>query len=205
MLREIQRLRYDVYCVERQFLDASDFSEQLESDVYDDHAVHCAATDIDGQVSGALRLVLDSRLGFPLEAHAKGLDESFQRLPRDHTAEISRLAIAKSGRQLRQLGEFRAYPLLLFRLFREMNLESARLGLEYWLAAMEPSLHRLLRRLLGFEFVPIGEPMEYYGEVLPYVACIDDVARSLERRRPDLFEYFGFATLTSGTRPADRH
>ena len=203
MLKEIQRLRYDVYCLERGFLDANDFSEQRESDAYDDHAVHCAAMDIEGQVSGTLRLVLDSPLGFPLEGHAQALDEQFRALPRDRTAEISRLAVAKNGRQLRKSGDFREYPLLLFQLFRDMNLESARLGLDYWLAAMEPTLHRLIRRLLGFEFVQIGPPMEYYGEVVPYVASIDAIARSLERRRPDLFEYFGFAGLMSGIQPAD--
>src|SRR5688572_14080544 len=101
MLAEIQRLRYDVYCIERGFLDRSHFPDARESDSYDDYAVQLAATDANGRVSGTARLVLDSPLGFPLEAHAGGLDESFQILPRDRMAEISRLAVAKSGRSIR--------------------------------------------------------------------------------------------------------
>jgi hypothetical protein len=78
-----------------------------------------------------------------------------------------------------------------------MNLQSRRLGLECWLAAMEPGLHRLLRRLLNFAFVPIGEPMEYHGLVVPYMARIADVAETLYYKRPDLFVYFGFGDYSA--------
>jgi N-acyl amino acid synthase of PEP-CTERM/exosortase system len=195
MMADIQKLRYEVYCRERGFLDAKDFPEERESDAYDEASVHCAAVEGEGQVTGGLRLVLDSPLGFPLESRASGLDEAFHRIPRDRSAEISRLVVARHGRLLRHPAEFGSYPLILFRLFREMNLQSAELGLEYWLAAMEPTLHRLLRRLLGFAFVQVGKPMEYYGEVRPYMARIADVGERLEHQRPDLFVYFGFAEL----------
>ena len=197
MLTNIQRLRYDVYCLERQFLDASTFSDKREFDAYDDSAVHCVAIDGEGEILGALRLVLDSPLGFPVEAHAHGLDEPLHRIPRARTAEISRLVVAKRERPrpLRRPRADGSYPLVLLELFRQMNLESLQLGLEYWLAAMEPTLHRMLRRVLGFEFVQIGGPMEYYGEVFPYMACIADVASSLQRDRPDLFDYFGFSAF----------
>lgn len=193
MLTNIQRLRYDVYCLERQFLDATVFPDKQEFDAYDDSAVHCVAMDGEGEILGALRLVLDSPLGFPVEAHAQGLDEPLLGIPRARTAEISRLVVAKQPRPLRRAGG--SSPLVLFELFRQMNLESVRLGLEYWVAAMEPTLHRMLRRVLGFEFVQIGGPMEYYGEVFPYMARIADIGASLRRDRPDLFEYFGFAAF----------
>lgn len=205
MLAEIQRLRYDVYCIERGFLDRNNFPDGRESDAYDDYAIQLAARDADGQVSGTARLVLDSPIGFPLEAHARGLGHAFHSIPRDRTAEISRLAVAKSGRQVRKAGQLRAHSLVLFKVFREMCVESKRLGLDHWLAAMEPTLQRLLRRLVGFEFVQIGEPMDYYGEVVPYKASIADFIRTLERDRPDLFEYFGYGTLTGGRPLASRH
>ena len=205
MLADIQRLRYDVYCIERGFLDHNDFPDARESDAYDEHAVHLAAMGVDGQVSGTARLILDSPLGFPLETHARGLSDAFHALPRDRTAEISRLVVSKSGRRVGKAGQFRAHPLILFKVFREMCVESARLGLEYWLAAMEPTLQRLLRRLVGFEFIQIGDPMDYYGEVVPYMASIEHFIRTLERDRPDLFEYFGYGTLTCETPLAGRH
>ena len=86
-----------------------------------------------------------------------------------------------------------------------MCVESKRLGLDYWLASMEPTLQRLLRRLVGFEFIQIGEPMDYYGEVVPYMASIADFIRTLERDRPDLYEYFGYGTLTGGKPIASPH
>jgi N-acyl amino acid synthase of PEP-CTERM/exosortase system len=205
MLAEIQRLRYDVYCIERGFLDRNNFPDARESDAYDDYAIQLVARNADGQVSGTARLVLDSELGFPLEAHASGLGHAFHSIERDRTAEISRLAVAKSGRQIPKAGHLRANPLVLFKLFREMCVESRRLGLDYWLASMEPTLQRLLRRLVGFEFIQIGDPMDYYGEVVPYMASIPDFIRTLERDRPDLYEYFGYGTLTGGTPIASPH
>jgi N-acyl-L-homoserine lactone synthetase len=189
-LEEIQRLRYDVYCNECGFLDGSNFPDEREQDDYDAVSVHCAVSDATGKVAGTARLVCDSGLGFPLEAHARRLDPVFYALPRGRTAEISRLVVAKSSRGY--LGESRPDPGVLFALFRELNRESAGLGLRYWIAAMEPTLSRLLRRLLRIDMVLIGEPMDYYGEVLPYLVPIEDAARRFRRTRPDLFSYFGF-------------
>jgi N-acyl-L-homoserine lactone synthetase len=198
LAKEIHRLRFDVYCLERGFLDPAEFPDAEERDAYDQVAVQCAALDPAGRVSGTLRLVPDSEHRFPLEAHARRLDPAFRSLPRERTAEISRLVVARDGRTLREAGELLPYPMILFRLFREMNMQSARLGLDFWLAAMEPSLHRLLRRLMGINFVEIGPAMDYFGEVVPYMASIAGVARTLERSRPDLYEYFGFAALAAG-------
>lgn len=73
-------------------------------------------------------------------------------------------------------------------LFREMYRESLRLGLEYWLAAMDDSLWNLLKRF-GFEFTPIGEPIEYYGSVVPYAICLEDLAANLAQHRPDVLRF----------------
>ena len=72
LLAAVRRLRYEVYCLERQFVDAASCSEGQESDDYDPHAVHFAATTPSGGVVATLRLVLDSPRGFPLEEHAPG-------------------------------------------------------------------------------------------------------------------------------------
>ena len=57
----VRRLRYEVYCLERQFVDAALFKRSdRESDEYDPHAVHFAATTPSGGVVATLRLVLDS-------------------------------------------------------------------------------------------------------------------------------------------------
>ena len=130
-----------------------------ESDEYDVHAIHFAAATDRGEVVATLRLVLDSPLDFPLERHAPGLLDDRPPGERSRTGEVSRLIIAARYRTatIRE-------PLILFGLFRHLYEEAWRLGLDYLVAAMEGKLARLLRRL-GFPFVPLGDPISYYGGV----------------------------------------
>jgi N-acyl-L-homoserine lactone synthetase len=163
VLHAMQRLRYEVYCLEQRFVDAARCADGRESDEFDPHAIHFAATDR-GEVVATLRLVLDSPLGFPLERHVPGLLYGQPPGERPGTGELSRLIIAPRYRTpaLRE-------PQILFGLFRRLYEESWRLGLDYLVAAMEGKLARLVRRL-GFPFVPLGEPISHFGEVTPYGA-----------------------------------
>ncbi len=206
----VQQLRYSVYCLECKYLDASRFPSERETDEYDPHSVHFAATNERTEMVATLRLVRDSSLGFPLEQHAGTLSADYQRLPRDKTAEISRLILAKSYRRRandglygQELGDpakeaaaqaeatYRRsqYPLILFGLFKEMYLESVNMGLEYWVAAMESGLQRMLSKF-GLGLHQVGEPMSYYGEVIPYYASIRQLEQFLMDSRPDVFQFF---------------
>jgi N-acyl-L-homoserine lactone synthetase len=163
-LHAMQRLRYQVYCLEQHFVDAACCTDGRESDEYDPHSMHFAAATDTGEVVATLRLVLDSTLGFPLERHALSLLDERPRGERARTGEVSRLIIASRYRSstIRE-------PLILFGLFRHLYEESWRLGLDYLIAAMEGKLARLLRRL-GFHFAQLGDPISYFGEVIPYGA-----------------------------------
>ena len=189
-LAGIQRLRYRVYCDELGFLDASHCPEGYERDAYDPFSVQIAARESSGTLVGTLRLVLDSPLGFPIEAHAADLSADFRALPRAKIAEISRLVVDKGHRGMKS-GSVRHLQPVLMVLFRTMYGISVELGLDYWLAAMEPSLHRALRHLVGFNFSEIGPPIEYHGEVVPYGVSIRYVEETLARRRPDNYYFFG--------------
>jgi len=204
---DIERLRYEVYCLECGFLDPADYPDGREHDEYDGSSIHLAGSNSEDDIIASLRLVRDSSLGFPLEAHSKELYPEFADLPRDRTAEISRLVVAKryrrrsnDGRYGTDLGRETAvgvateshssrrrsqYPLILFGLFGLMFEESIDAGLEYWLAAMEPSLARFLRSF-GFVFTPIGPTIDYFGSVVPYSARIQDVFESVSARRSDV-------------------
>jgi N-acyl-L-homoserine lactone synthetase len=165
-LHAVQRLRYEVYCLEQRFVDAARCTDGRESDDYDLHAIHFAAATDRGEVVATLRLVLDSPLGFPLERYAAGLLDDRPDMERPRTGEVSRLIIAPRYRSatIRE-------PLILFGLLRHLYEESWRMGLDYWVAAMEVKLERLLRRL-GFRFVPLGDPINYFGQVTPYGAAL---------------------------------
>jgi N-acyl amino acid synthase of PEP-CTERM/exosortase system len=203
----IERLRYEIYCLECGFLDPADYPDRREHDEYDGSSIHLAGFNSEDDIIASLRLVRDSPLGFPLEAHSKELYSEFEDLPRDRTAEISRLVVAKQYRRRSNDGRYgtdvggeaamavgarsdtnrrrNQYPLTLFGLFGLMFEESIDTGLEYWLAAMEPSLARFLRNF-GFVFTPIGPPIDYFGTVVPYSARIQDVFESVSARRSDV-------------------
>lgn len=208
-LTDIRRLRYDVYCVECKYLDAATFPDGIEADEFDPHSTHFCARNERGEMVATLRLVFDSGLGFPLEQHAGPLSEAYHQLPRAKSAEISRLILAKSYRRRANDGLYGAdlgtppglseaeltyrrsqYPLILFGLFKEMYMESLGIGLEYWLAAMEAGLQRMLSKF-GMGLNQVGEPMSYYGEVIPYYASIEEMTRFVMESRPDVFKFFG--------------
>jgi N-acyl-L-homoserine lactone synthetase len=174
-LHALQRLRYDVYCLEQRFVDAARCTDGRESDEYDPHAIHFAAATETGEVVATLRLVLDSPLGFPLERYAPTLLDNRPCGERARTGEVSRLIIAPRYRSatIRE-------PLILFGLFRHLYEESWRLGLDYLVAAMESKLSRLLRRL-GFPFLPVGGPISYFGEVIPYGATLGSMRPGYRR------------------------
>ena len=174
-LTAIHRLRYNVYCVEQGFVAMDDCPAAMETDEYDAHATHFAGEDSHGRVVATVRLVPHSYLGFPLERHAGRLFPEFRRIPHAQTAEISRLIIHKSHRRdtLRD-------PSLLVGLFREVCEESAQTGLRGFIAAMERGLWRLLQHL-GMLWTPVGDPMDYYGEVIPYWSSLDTLRRVCEQ------------------------
>src|SRR5687768_6452474 len=93
-LHGMQRLRYEVYCLEQRFVDAARCTDGRETDAYDPHALCFAAATDRGEIVATLRLVLDSPLRFPLERHARGLLDDRPRGERARTGEISRLIIA---------------------------------------------------------------------------------------------------------------
>jgi N-acyl amino acid synthase of PEP-CTERM/exosortase system len=205
----VQRLRYDVYCVEMKFLQAAEYPDGLEGDEFDARSSHYAAVDQEKQVIATLRLVRDDGGGFPLERHTSALYPEFYELPRAHTVEISRLILAKHYR--RRANDTRygtdvgpdpkaagnnpthpaqrrsKYPLILFGLFRCMFEESLNNGLTHWIAAMEPWLQDFLGRF-GFRFVPVGDAVQYYGEVIPYSASVQQIFETVSNMHPDVLK-----------------
>lgn len=206
-LNEIFRLRYQVYCKECNFIKEENYPEGIEQDKYDPYSLQFVAEDNEG-IIGTTRLVLDSPLKFPLEEHCNGsLHFDKQSLPRKNTAEISRLVICKALRRRRGDGLyytpeskdsadasekeqlFRRIRPMAFGLYREIYQESKRRGITHWFAVMEKSLWLLLR-LHSFNFNPIGDEIDFYGPVKPYLSVIAQMEQETRQKAPRLFEYF---------------
>lgn len=189
---ELQKLRYQVYCLERRFLDPASFPDGLERDAYDPYSIHFGAWNESHEAVATMRLVLYSHMGFPLERHASdALFPEARLLMGPHTAEISRLIVEA---RYRRSAPGRApgaspYPAILFGLLREMYRASLLLQISHWLAGMETPLWRMLR-LYGFAFAPIGRPIEYYGSVGPYAGDVREIERITAAKRPEVLRYF---------------
>ena len=94
-LKEIYRLRYKVYVEECGFERPENHPDGIEIDEFDKNSIHFAAKDNSKNIIGTVRLILNSQIGFPIEEHCK-LNINKDELPRNHLAEISRLAISKN-------------------------------------------------------------------------------------------------------------
>lgn len=214
LLQQIFRLRYEVYCLERAFLDPAGYADGIESDGYDPHAAHVAVRDPAGDIVGTVRLVrpVDGQ-PFPFEAQCRVFDDVV--LPaRGEAAEVSRLIVEKTfrrrrgdsmagvsadfagkgaqagGHPARQAPEHRGNsPLLLLGMYRELYRYSVANGVRYWYAAMERSLARSLDKM-GFSLVPIGPAGDYYGPVTLHMVDLRDLERRVEKGNKFMAAWF---------------
>lgn len=206
-LSETFRLRYQVYCLERDFLSAGDYPTGSETDAYDPCSEHFSAYDRYKQIAGSVRLVRWSpELGYPFQAHCPVFSDAWLP-PNEQAQEISRLVVSKQYRRRQgdnwlgiseadplELPEDIAakrggHPIIVLGLYREMYRYSKKNGIQYWYAAMERSLARLLGRY-GFDFKPIGPQIDYYGPVAIYLASLADLEARVSTESPHLFEWF---------------
>lgn len=210
---EAFRLRYQVYCQEIQLPDFEPwkFPNGLEKDEYDDsrRSVHYLMYHRrTKKIAGTVRLVLadpnDPKQPFPIELYA---GRHFRRnlidpakLPRQHTAEISRLILAKDFRSRRgehctsfgtdnniarsgSRNERRHFPHPVLGLFVAIIRMSKEEKISYWYAGMEPILNRLLQRF-KLDLTSIGDDIEYHGVRRPYLDTVDQVlAKAYEQHR----------------------
>ncbi|MET3118524.1 N-acyl amino acid synthase of PEP-CTERM/exosortase system [Undibacterium sp. GrIS 1.8] len=202
-LQKIFALRYQVYCIEKLFLDPKDYPSETEQDEYDDSAIHLGAFAHGENIVGSLRLVRSTNMHFPIFDHCAVKD-----LPKDASplefAEISRLLISKKKRSTmrpdrltvptgigEQRNDFTDFGIsdLLMELFRVMFSYAKQRDIKYLLAAMEPSLMRLLQRY-HFNFRQIGPATDYYGQVIPCIASIAEIERQVAEKNRDFYLQF---------------
>jgi N-acyl amino acid synthase of PEP-CTERM/exosortase system len=193
LLEQSFGLRYQVYCLERAFLDPEHYANRLEIDAFDAHALHLGTMNLQGELVGTARLVQDGVAGFPLFLHCKifpGETELY--LPENTVAEVSRLSVSRNYRRRREdgaygdQGEPPAYVgkqrrggragnsgELIVSLYKALYQASKRHGITHWLAATEKSLHRLLTKF-AFPLRLIGPEADYFGPVAPYLMNLSE-------------------------------
>jgi N-acyl amino acid synthase of PEP-CTERM/exosortase system len=185
LLADSYRLRYQVYCVERQFLNPDHYPERLEVDEFDRYAWHFGTMDSTGRLVATARLVPPSILGLPLFRRCSifpGEVELF--VPHRRIMEISRLSMSRAALNAGVLGDLSGSSVRLIRsnaarnsvsysLYRGVYQESKRAGLTHWAVATEASLQRALGAY-GLPFRPIGPAIDYFGPVTPYLMDLSE-------------------------------
>ena len=209
LFTQIAALRYEVYCLECGFLSPEAYPGKLEVDDYDGRSLHVAAFDPEGQLVGAVRLVLaGADQTYPFENHC-GVFDGYVFPAREQCGEVSRLVVRKSFRrrpgdssqgvanEFREIGgstpntpgtqsgpgsERRSNnPEIFLGLYRELLRFSHQNGIRYWYSAMERALLRSMSRI-GFKFEAVGPGANYYGPVIPFVSDLEEFRVTLKNR-----------------------
>jgi N-acyl amino acid synthase of PEP-CTERM/exosortase system len=186
LLTESFRLRYQVYCVERQFLQAADYPRGLEFDQFDEASVHVGAVDGDGRLAGTARVVLPVNGTLPTLTHCTSSPLAEPLWGRTQRwVEVSRLSVSRSYGRTNHHPSMRAQGVrdrgdILLAVTKAAFLASKRLGATHILVSIERSLARVLTRN-GFPFCQVGPQFDYLGAVAPYsmdISAFEGIARS---------------------------
>jgi N-acyl amino acid synthase of PEP-CTERM/exosortase system len=157
---------------------------------------------------------------FLFEEHCPKLFANRMIPPRSECAEISRLVISKLyrrrvgdtvfgvpsqlldetplpprnfDRRRTQRGDTdrrKLQPEILFGLLRQVYQHSKRHGIHYWCMALEKSLALHLERIFYFTLEPLGEQVDYYGPVTPFILSMEHFENALSQGNPVLFGWF---------------
>jgi N-acyl amino acid synthase of PEP-CTERM/exosortase system len=204
LLSDSYNLRYQVYCLERGFLPAEDYPDQLETDVFDRYSVHIGVVNLQGDIVATARLVESSAAGLPMFQHCSLFSDStslYQRARR--VVEVSRLSVSRrynrragdgfyslQGATDRNDGpERRGGGEIVLTLYKALYQASKRLGFTHWVAATERSLQRLVAKY-GFPFKAIGPETDYYGLVAPYLMDLQEFDRVILSHRIPMLDDF---------------
>ncbi|PKQ15016.1 MAG: hypothetical protein CVT67_11520 [Actinobacteria bacterium HGW-Actinobacteria-7] len=162
-IRMAQQLRYDVFCAEKGWIEGTACPEGLDSDEYDDDAIHFIALD-DGVPVGTTRVLLGAKHVLPA---MKFIDIDALGLEPHEVVEISRLATHK-GKRSQDLKLFLGLTHLTWEWCMAHDIKA-------WLAISDVPLFKLFERI-KMPLLAAGSAIDYLGSLC--VPAIYDMARS---------------------------
>ena len=195
LLEQSYRLRYQVYCVERQFLPASDYPDQREVDAFDQQSIHVGAIDDAGEVAATARIVKPGGAGLPLFRYCTLFPQvtAFD-VAGLTTVEVSRVSISRQ--YARRPGDVRLGGVVVpgepgappaggherrrrsgepfLTLLKAVIAAARTVGATHLVFAIEHALLRWLAHY-GFPCRLSGPEAEYYGRVAPYIVSMAEL------------------------------
>ncbi|MDE2183589.1 MAG: PEP-CTERM/exosortase system-associated acyltransferase [Alphaproteobacteria bacterium] len=203
LIRTAYQTRYQVYCLENAYENATDFPDGLETDKYDSHSEHSVLTyRPTADTIGTVRLILpdhDPRLG---PAAQRILEYSGSTpFPLSTTAEVSRFSLCKrhprgEGQMRRTIRDATANddvftmhtgPMMSLGLIQGAVRMTMRHRITHWCAIIEPRFLRMLAAM-GIHFIPVGPLVEHHGVRQPCYCHVDSVLRFVRHERPSFWD-----------------
>ncbi|MCK5707366.1 MAG: GNAT family N-acetyltransferase [Candidatus Aureabacteria bacterium] len=176
--KELYSLRYKVYCLEKAILNAEDYPDKKEKDIFDAYATHYIAMNSENGIVGTIRFIIDSNSpeGLPVMDHP-GI--SSKRINALYCAEISRFAVAAGVRAEN----------IFLGFFRMIYQESIKKNINSWILNIEPKFYYLLNDV-GFKLVPLGALGQHMGNItIPAKWDLSDAEGSLRLHNPLVYEW----------------
>jgi N-acyl-L-homoserine lactone synthetase len=169
-IESAKRLRHEVFCLEKGWIDQAAYVGDAESDEYDDDAVHFLALE-NGVPVGTSRYLLGERTELPA---AKYLSlEQFDVAPYE-VVEVSRLATRPQGRSQDAF----VFVGLTLRMW-EWAMEHS---VTVWLAVADVPLYHMLTRM-KMPLIAKGRPVDYLGsKCVPIAFDMPKTGDVLKRR-----------------------
>lgn len=176
-LDEIFRIRYQTYCEEYGYLDKKLYTDKREFDEYDKCSAHFILRTKKDELAASLRLILPTRLGFPIEKHFRfNIDTAS--LPHTKAVEISRLIVAKRFRR----------RFLLLAMVKGIFAFTRANDITHAYSVLDEKLFPVLKNM-GFPFKQIGPPTLYQGITRPYILDVAEMTETLMNNNPRLYRY----------------
>lgn len=221
LLETSHRLRYQAYCLERRFLRAEDYPNQLEFDDFDRDSVHVGVLGAEGQLAGTARIVKPNSAGLPAFRHCSLFSADTTLAGEGNTVvEISRVCINRrytrrraegtcEGSQAVESGDYERPECgrrddVFATLVKAVYHATKRLGATHWLIAIEKPLRRRLARY-GLPFELAGPEVDYYGRVAPYIMNMAEFDRVIIGRQFAALDDFALAMPPGLWPELDKH
>jgi len=208
---EVYKLRYQVYCIENEFLNSEHYPNDLEFDHFDQQSVHYLIRHRkSGDYAATTRLILPDVTNpeklFPLEQHCEINNfAAMQPINRAHLAEVSRFCVSKEFNKRKDdrhalaaigsvrlddftLNERRSFPHLSLALIACFIKASYENDIHYLIATMEPSFFRFVSPL-GINLIKIGPLVDYHGERWPAMIKITDLLDCVAKKNPNILNF----------------
>lgn len=181
----IHKLRYQVYCVKTQYLDARDYPDERERDEYDPYCTHIIVPIVndDGveEIGGYVRLIHYNRRGFPAEQ----LSPTICTPVKEDTVESSRFIVSPSVTGQKLMGE------IMITLLGALYTECKKSGHRYVYSVVEQSLADFFL-FLKLTFRVTGRPSHHMGgKVYPILMDLEEIEETLSKTNSRLSRFVG--------------